>query len=197
MGLFSSLAAPLLGAAIGGISGGKNKTSTQSTAPVLPDNVKKGYDLLIGNATDLSKQPYRDITRTRYEPSGMYGGLFDNPEMQALQQASDREYFANMQAPAPAPQPQPAPPPQSLQGLQMRNMYEQPNLMNGMFTPQNTGIDDQGYAEMAAQYASGQYKPTKDRYGQTYLDGNNPFIVKLLRDSQQRLAAAQNASMRG
>jgi hypothetical protein len=189
MGLFSSLAAPLLGAAIGGISGGKNKTSTQSTAPVLPENVQKGYDLLIGNATDLSKQPYRDITRTRYEPSGMYGGLFDNPEMQALQQASDREYFANMQAPQQVSL-QPAQP----TNAQVNNLYGM--MLKSKLQPDNLNLDEQAYNELGEKYAKGEFKPAESR-GLSYLTSDNPFVLKLLRDSQQRNAALQNASMRG
>jgi hypothetical protein len=184
-----STGAAILGsAAIGALSGGKNKTSTQSTAPVLPENVQKGYDLLISNATDLSKQPYRDITRTRYEPSGMYNGLFDNPEMQALQQASDREYFANMQAPAPAP---------ALQqptNAQVNNLYGM--MLKSKLQPDNLNLDEQAYNELGEKYAKGEFKPTESR-GLSYLTSDNPFVLKLLRDSQQRNANLQNASMRG
>jgi hypothetical protein len=160
-----STGAAILGsAAIGALSGGKNKTSTQSSAPVLPENVQKGYDLLIGDATDLSKQPYRDITRTRYEPSGMYGGLFDNPEMQALQQASDREYFANMQAPAPAP------------ALQQQN---NPNMQNQM------------YGQMFAKELN---NPTYQRSLQSFTPQDYEELGKLAYDNQLSVAGSGTQS---
>lgn len=183
--MFDKIIGSAAGALLGGITGSKGQKSTQSTAPVLPENVKKAYDTLIDRSVNLSAEPYRDVVRTRAEPNSMYGGLFNNPEMMALQQASDTKYFQNMNAPKAQPA---APPPQMaqpFQSLMMRNMFEQPNIMNGQFSPQETGLDDDAYSEMASQYASGQFKPSKNQ-GRYFLDGNNPFIQKLLEDSKRR-----------
>lgn len=89
----------IVGGLIGGLTGGKGQKSTSSTTPVLPENVKKAYDLLIDRSSALSSEPYQDIVRTRVAPSNMYGGLFDNPELMAIQQASDQKYFDSMRAP--------------------------------------------------------------------------------------------------
>ena len=121
-----STGAAILGSAgIGALAGGKGQKGTQSTAPVLPENVKKAYDTLINRSSELSAQPYQDVVRTRYEPSTAYGGLFNNPEMAAIQQDSDRKLFAKMF--------------ESPEQQQMPQQNQQTDMINEMYVNQMLG----------------------------------------------------------
>jgi hypothetical protein len=146
MAISAATAATVGSAALGAISGGKkNKSSQQSsTVPVLPDNVKAGFDKTIADATNIANTPYPEMVRMRAEPSGMFGGLFNNPEMMAIQQKSDGDYFAKMLAPKVAPQ-QPQQPQQSqiddlraeMLGRSYLDKAKAAGRMNGTYMPEN------------------------------------------------------------
>lgn len=91
--------APVVGAAAGALSGSKNQTTTQSSAPVLPENVKKGYDTLLGYTEQNFNRPFQARQTMRPETGGnAFQQLFQNPQMQAIQAQSDAEYAGNVPA---------------------------------------------------------------------------------------------------
>ena len=85
--------APVAGAAAGALSGSKSQTTTQNSAPVLPDNVKAGYDKLIADATAAYGRPFDARPTKRVETGGnAFQQLFQNPELQMIQQQADAAY---------------------------------------------------------------------------------------------------------
>lgn len=99
--------APVAGAAAGALSGGKSQTTTQNSAPVLPENVKSGYDKLISDAMTAYGRPFDARPTKRVETGGnAFQQLFQNPELQMIQQQADAAY----QQPQMMPQAQPEQP---------------------------------------------------------------------------------------
>lgn len=92
----AAIAAPIVGAGLGAISGSKGGKTTTTSAPNLPDNVKKAWDKLLENSQTLADRPYQAPVTTRVDASNMYGGLFNNPELQAIQGVHDRKLFDDM-----------------------------------------------------------------------------------------------------
>lgn len=89
--------APAVGAIGGALSGGRDQTTTQSSAPVLPENVKAGYDKLLGYTEQNFNRPFNARQTMRPETGGnAFQQLFQNPQMQAIQAQSDAQYAGNM-----------------------------------------------------------------------------------------------------
>jgi hypothetical protein len=85
--------APVVGAAAGALSGSKSQTTTQNSAPVLPENVKTGYDKLIADAMTAYGRPIEARPTKRVETGGnAFQQLFQNPEMQMIQAQADAAY---------------------------------------------------------------------------------------------------------
>lgn len=85
--------APVAGAAAGALSGSKSQTTTQNSAPVLPENVKAGYDKLIADATAAYGRPFDARPTKRVETGGnAFQQLFQNPELQMIQAQADAAY---------------------------------------------------------------------------------------------------------
>lgn len=88
----ASWIAPVAGAAAGALSGGRDQTTTQSSAPVLPENVKKGYDRLIDYTGQNFDRPFQARQTTRPDMGGnAFQRLFQNPELQKIQAQNDAE----------------------------------------------------------------------------------------------------------
>lgn len=113
---------PTAGAIGGALSGGRDQTTTQSSAPVLPENVKRGYDQLLGYAEQKFNRPFDARPTRRVETGGnAFQQLFQNPELQQIQQQADDSYYASLK---PAPQQQP-------QGTQTDDLTKQPTQSAG------------------------------------------------------------------
>lgn len=90
-----SLVAPIAGAAIGGLMGGRDQTSTSTTKPYLPENYAEGYDLLLEDAKGLYQRPFRRLPTARVEtnPETAFDRLFANPEMMEIQKQEDQKFY--------------------------------------------------------------------------------------------------------
>lgn len=106
-----SLIAPVAGAVLGGVFGGKKSTSTQQSKPYLPENYEKGYATLLEDATKQYEKDRVAPYKARVEaPTSAFDSLFVSPEMLQIQQMSDANSYLSSIAPKPtapsiAPQP--------------------------------------------------------------------------------------------
>jgi len=106
----ASWLAPAVGAIGGALSGGQNQTATSSSAPVLPENVKAGYDKLLGYAGNAFDRPFDARPTRRVETGGnAFQQLFQNPELQAIQDQSDAQFAYQQQQTAMQPPAQTTP----------------------------------------------------------------------------------------
>lgn len=107
MGFFSSIAGPVLGAAIGGLSGSKSggSTTVDNTPTIykgkegeeLLGNVRGGFGSLLSRGTEASNTPFQPILMQRVAaPKSPFEQLFSNPEMLAIQRDSDNNYFQSI-----------------------------------------------------------------------------------------------------
>jgi hypothetical protein len=91
-----SIAAPLVGAVAGKFLGGSGEKQSSSSMPVLPDNLKKGYDSLIEGAMAQYQKPFTPALRGRVEaPTTGMEALFSSPEMLQIQRMSDANSYLN------------------------------------------------------------------------------------------------------
>lgn len=102
--LIGAVAAPLVGAAIGGLTGGKKKNSTATSMPALPAWLEQDYKDLVGRGKKLADTPFAPTPTSRVAaPTTGFDALFANPELLQIQQGADQKYLQDMMNPAPAP----------------------------------------------------------------------------------------------
>lgn len=109
MGFLSSVA-PIAGALLGGMTGGKSSQQTVDTTPTIykskegQELLKKltgGYGTLLQGSLDAYQTPFTPSPMGRVVADTGYGGLFNHPEMMQIQRNSDRDYISSLMNPAP------------------------------------------------------------------------------------------------
>lgn len=97
-----SIVAPIAGAAVGGLMGGGESTQTVDSTPQLYKGSKgqalfgdtqDAYQKLLQQALGLNSTPFTPTPTKRVSSVGAYGGIFDNPELQAIQNQADYDYL--------------------------------------------------------------------------------------------------------
>lgn len=90
-------------AALGAVSGGRDKTSAAQTRPYMPKEYEEGYKRLLEDAMITYETPFRPVEsrRAALAPSEQFGGIFFNPEMADIQRQSDARFLADLTAPSP------------------------------------------------------------------------------------------------
>ena len=96
-----STGAALLGsAAIGAAGSAMSKKGggggTVTSRPYLPDWLEKDYEEYIEKGKELAERPFTPAIKTRYQDSTGYEGLFNNPEMAAIQQHEDQKFYDSL-----------------------------------------------------------------------------------------------------
>lgn len=95
----ASWLAPAAGAIGGALLGGRDQTTTQTSAPNLPDNYKKGYDKLLSDADAIYARGHNARQTMRPETGGnAFQQLFQNPQMQVIQAQDDAQYAGGIPA---------------------------------------------------------------------------------------------------
>ena len=180
-------------AALGAVSGGKNKTSTATNKPWMPKEYEEGYNALLEDANKIKDRPFVPVMKTRYAEENP---LFHSPEMAAIQGRHDQNYYKDMIAPKEeAPQEAPAVDPNLVsRGMQIvggdprfytDNPGATPTGINGQMLQRFKAMERQlkpsDYAAIAQLGDWNQFQQTReDAFGGIKGDGLNPYVRQLL-----------------
>ncbi len=198
-----SVAAPLAGAVLGGLTGGDSSGGTQTTKPYLPKRYEEEYDALLEKALKLSDTPFapRDTMRVAYTyPTNAFEGLFQNPELGELQRRSDQKYFESLVQPQTQEPAAPQEDPQAMADLEARMIARQhlsaPNDL-GYHTTQtlrNKQMLEAGLYDDKSLADIGRYVGEANKYGGT-LSGAAQDMVRRTKPELLDAYGAANQAM--
>ena len=96
-GIDDALLGSAAGSLVGGLLGGKKQKSTQQTRPYLPEDYEAGYKTLLAEGMKEFQTPRNQpVTMRVANPTSNFDKLFGSPELQAIQQNSDNNFFAQL-----------------------------------------------------------------------------------------------------